>query len=204
MDDMGTVILHQHLDGFCGFFCIIKKKRSIHQAPNSDTIIMCQGLNSPCFPMVWDGHQPNNRKIYTHYKDSLWQVGWQFLIKRVLTLAHISSRISIWAMKRRLGVSLVVNGLLGMKSCCYVGFSSNRPWNGNPVKNQDSIQGTRMSRWKLESIILIVSDWTGPLVCVTYTQALGRTNPSAVYAPETVQSNEGRGALGPSSLHVWW
>ena len=30
---------------------------------------ICWGLNSHCFPMVRDGHQPNGRVLYTHYKD---------------------------------------------------------------------------------------------------------------------------------------
>ncbi len=36
---------------------------------------MGQGLNSHCFPMVGDGHQPNSRGLYTHYKDSLLKIG---------------------------------------------------------------------------------------------------------------------------------
>lgn len=34
---------------------------------------MCyqEGLNSHCFPMVQDGHQPCSRGLYAHYKDSL-------------------------------------------------------------------------------------------------------------------------------------
>ena len=31
---------------------------------------MCQGLNSHYFHIVGDGHQPNSRGLYTHYKDS--------------------------------------------------------------------------------------------------------------------------------------
>ncbi len=33
---------------------------------------MCQGLNSHYFPIyiIGDGHQPNSRGLYTHYKDS--------------------------------------------------------------------------------------------------------------------------------------
>ena len=33
-------------------------------------IYMCQGLNSHYFHIVGDGHQPNSRGLYTHYKDS--------------------------------------------------------------------------------------------------------------------------------------
>ena len=32
------------------------------------------GLNSHCFPVFRDGHQPNRRVVYTYYKDSLLQV----------------------------------------------------------------------------------------------------------------------------------
>ena len=31
---------------------------------------MCQGLNSHYFRIIGDGHQPNSRGLYTHYKDS--------------------------------------------------------------------------------------------------------------------------------------
>ena len=31
---------------------------------------MCQGLNSHYFHIIGDGHQPNSRGLYTHYKDS--------------------------------------------------------------------------------------------------------------------------------------
>ena len=33
-------------------------------------IYMCQGLNSHSFHAIGDGHQPNSRGLYTHYKDS--------------------------------------------------------------------------------------------------------------------------------------
>ena len=33
-------------------------------------IYMCQGLNSHYFHIIGDGHQPNSRGLYTHYKDS--------------------------------------------------------------------------------------------------------------------------------------
>ena len=36
---------------------------------------MCQGLNSHHFHIIGDGHQPNSRGLYTHYKDSLLKVG---------------------------------------------------------------------------------------------------------------------------------
>ena len=31
---------------------------------------LCQGLNSHYFHIIGDGHQPNSRGLYTHYKDS--------------------------------------------------------------------------------------------------------------------------------------
>ena len=36
---------------------------------------MCQGLNSHYFHIIGDGHQPNSRGLYIHYKDSLLKVG---------------------------------------------------------------------------------------------------------------------------------
>ena len=36
---------------------------------------MCQGLNSLYFHIIGDGHQPNSRGLYTHYKDSLLKGG---------------------------------------------------------------------------------------------------------------------------------
>ena len=33
------------------------------------------GLNSHYFHIIGDGHQPNSRGLYTHYKDSLLKVG---------------------------------------------------------------------------------------------------------------------------------
>ena len=33
-------------------------------------IHMCQGLNSHYFHIIGDGHQPNSRGFYTHYRDS--------------------------------------------------------------------------------------------------------------------------------------
>ena len=33
-------------------------------------LYMCQGLKSHYFHIIGDGHQPNSRGLYTHYKDS--------------------------------------------------------------------------------------------------------------------------------------
>ena len=48
-----------------GGFLLLKKKRNQ----------MCQGQNSHYFHIIGDGHQPNSRGLYTHYKDSLLKVG---------------------------------------------------------------------------------------------------------------------------------
>ena len=29
---------------------------------------MCQGLKSHCFHIIGDGHQPNSRGLYTHFR----------------------------------------------------------------------------------------------------------------------------------------
>ena len=44
---------------------------------------MCQCLNSTYFHIIGDGHQPNSRGLYTHYKDSLLKVGWPSPIQGV-------------------------------------------------------------------------------------------------------------------------
>ncbi len=31
---------------------------------------VCQGINSHCFHIIGDGHQPHSSGLYTHYKDS--------------------------------------------------------------------------------------------------------------------------------------
>ena len=41
------------------------------------------GSKLPLFPYKGDGHQPNSRGLYTHYKDSLLKVGWPSPIQRV-------------------------------------------------------------------------------------------------------------------------
>ena len=52
---------------------------------------MCQGLNSHYFHIIGDGHQPDSRGLYTHYKDSVIKGG-RFPIPNIatgLTMAHI-------------------------------------------------------------------------------------------------------------------
>ncbi len=44
---------------------------------------MCQGLNSHYFHIIGDGHQPNSRGLYTHYKDSV--------IKGGITIPNIAT-----------------------------------------------------------------------------------------------------------------
>ena len=56
-------------------------KERLQSLPSNCTscvsIQMCSGLNSHCFPMVGEGHQPNSRVLYPPYRDSLLKVGWQ-------------------------------------------------------------------------------------------------------------------------------
>ena len=54
---------------------------------------MCQGLNSHYFHIIGDGHQPNSRGLYTHYKDSVIKGGRSSIpnIATGLTMAHIVS-----------------------------------------------------------------------------------------------------------------
>ena len=47
------------------------------------------GLNSHYFHIIGDGHQPNSRGLYTHYKDSLLKVGWPSPTKRDFWPWHI-------------------------------------------------------------------------------------------------------------------
>ena len=62
---------------------------------------LCYGLNSHYFHTIGDGHQPNSRGLYTHYKDSLWKVGWPSPQKtRLLTMAHL-------ALQKIPGISIV-------------------------------------------------------------------------------------------------
>ena len=46
---------------------------------------MCQGINSHYFHIIGDGHQPNSRGLYTHYKDS------GFLLKGGMTIPNIAT-----------------------------------------------------------------------------------------------------------------
>ena len=53
---------------------------------------LCQGLNSHYFHIIGDGHQPNSRGLYTHYKDSVIKGGRSRLSPKnatTLTLAHL-------------------------------------------------------------------------------------------------------------------
>ena len=57
-------------------------------------LYLCQGLSSHYFHITGDGHQPNSRGLYTHYKDSYQKVGWPSPILRLLTMAHLKTRHS--------------------------------------------------------------------------------------------------------------
>ena len=52
---------------------------------DSTTQLYVLGSKLPLFPytVIGDGHQPNSRGLYTHYKDSLLKVGWPSPIQRV-------------------------------------------------------------------------------------------------------------------------
>ena len=39
-------------------------------------ISILEGLNSHYFHIVGDGHRPNDKGLYAHYKGSLLKVGW--------------------------------------------------------------------------------------------------------------------------------
>ena len=63
------------------------KKSSLVRISNMETVgvfrifrsatnlFVRSGLNSHYFHIIGDGHQPNSRGLYTHYKDSLLKVG---------------------------------------------------------------------------------------------------------------------------------
>ena len=50
------------LDSHDNFIFLMQKKHILSY--------LCQGLNSHYFHIRGDGHQPNSRGLYTHYKDS--------------------------------------------------------------------------------------------------------------------------------------
>ena len=47
---------------------------------------LCLGLNSLCFHVIGDGHQPNSRGLYAHYKDSVIKGG--MTIPNIPTFDH--------------------------------------------------------------------------------------------------------------------
>ena len=68
-------------NAFCQDFCWIfswrgssgsikTKTTVVHLNDETKASQMCQGLNSHYFHIIGDGHQPNSRGLYTHYKDS--------------------------------------------------------------------------------------------------------------------------------------
>ena len=62
---------------------------------------MCQGLNSHYFHIIGDGHQPNGRRLYTHYKDSGFLLKGGMTIPNIVTFDHgtyiINPDPSIWS-----------------------------------------------------------------------------------------------------------
>ena len=46
------------------------QKKNVFQPFEWWDVHMRQGLNSHYFHIIGDGHQPNSRGLYTHYKDS--------------------------------------------------------------------------------------------------------------------------------------
>ena len=48
----------------------IKRLEETRMSQKEMCFYMCQGLNSYYFHIIGDGHQPNSRGLYTHYKDS--------------------------------------------------------------------------------------------------------------------------------------
>ena len=58
---------------FASFTCkskILRGKCFLLDPAIQVLVYMCQGLNSHYFHIIGDGHQPNGRGLYTHYKDS--------------------------------------------------------------------------------------------------------------------------------------
>ena len=59
-----------------GWFAFTKEVVNVYLLSPKKEKHMCQGLNSHYFHIIGDGHQPNSRGLYTHYKDSQLKVGW--------------------------------------------------------------------------------------------------------------------------------
>ena len=48
---------------------------ALYSVTDVDFVRIVRCLNSHYFHIIGDGHQPNSRGLYTHYKDSLLKVG---------------------------------------------------------------------------------------------------------------------------------
>ena len=73
---------------------------------------MCQGLNSHYFHIIGDGHQPNNRVLYTNYKDSVIKGGRSPIPKKNATFDHDTYAV-FWDPKKKLGKMLLFVGFVG-------------------------------------------------------------------------------------------
>ena len=67
----------------------IKTKTTVvHLNDETKASQMCQGLNSHYFHIIGDGHQPNSRGLYTHYKDSRIPIKGGMTIPNIATFDH--------------------------------------------------------------------------------------------------------------------
>ncbi len=84
----------QFCGGFLPFFLQTAGSKKYQPGRNQkkhEHVYLCQGLNSHYFHIIGDGHQPNSRGLYTHYKDSVIKVGRSPIpnIATTLTMAHL-------------------------------------------------------------------------------------------------------------------
>ena len=101
---------------------------------------MCQGLNSHYFHIIGDGHQPNSRGLYTHYKDSLLKVGWPSPIYRLLTMAHM------------------VGSFLIPPWCCLLEFFNSHRWlkTSEPRGRDANAWLGRAWTWSMQALCLLL------------------------------------------------
>ena len=66
--------------------CSSETKKNLESCHSIACLDMCQGLNSHHFHIIGDGHQPNSRGLYTHYKDSVIKGG--MTIPNIATFDH--------------------------------------------------------------------------------------------------------------------
>ena len=84
---------------------------------------MYQGLNSHYFHIIGDGHQPNSRGLYTHYKGFLLKVGWPSLIN-IATFDHGTYRWGSVKQIHRAKLGYVEKLLQDQNQICKI-------WNGS-------------------------------------------------------------------------